>query len=37
MTAGGTWTYTLNDNNATVQALNASSATADRQLHRHDD
>ena len=25
MTAGGTWTYTLNDNNATVQALNASS------------
>ena len=26
MTAAGTWTYTLNDNNATVQALNASSA-----------
>ena len=26
MTAGGTWTYTLNDNNATVQALNASAA-----------
>ena len=26
MTAGGTWTYTLNDNNATVQALNALSA-----------
>ena len=25
MTAAGTWTYTLNDNNAAVQALNASS------------
>ena len=29
MTAGGTWTYTLNDNNATVQALNSGGTLSD--------
>src|SRR6185369_9238064 len=29
MTAGGTWTYTLNDNNATVQALNVGGTLTD--------
>src|SRR5258708_23632212 len=29
MTAGGTWTYTHNDNNATVQALNSGGTLSD--------
>ncbi len=29
MTAGGTWTYTLNDNNTTVQALNSGGTLSD--------
>ena len=35
LTAAGVWTYTLDNSNAAVQALNAG-ADADRQLHRHD-
>ena len=29
MTAGGVWTYTLNNNNATVQALNVGGTLTD--------
>ena len=29
MAAGGTWTYTLNDNNAAVQALNVGGTLTD--------
>ena len=35
LTAAGVWTYTLDDSNATVQALNAG-RDADRHLHGHD-
>ena len=36
MTAAGVWTYTLDNTNATVQALNVGRHPV-RQLHRHDD
>ena len=35
LTAAGVWTYTLDDSNATVQALNAG-RDADRHLHGQD-